>query len=152
MVETTHKPLPRLPWRLRFGLSLAVAGLLIFLLGARPSLFGLDRSPVIGFIQIVVFLIGLGLICIGGYLALMSLWGRTQRSIKADIGVRLISTGYVLAAFSALADVFGFGSHPLPGAPYFGPWQTGGVEMGQFLIAVGFILLIPFELRAAKHE
>ncbi len=152
MEENSHKSLPRLPWRLRFGLSLSALGLLLFLLGARPSLFGLDRSPVIGFIQIIVFLIGLGFICIGGYVALISLWGREQRSIKADIGQRLISTGFVLASFSALADVFGFGSHPLPGAPYFGPWQTGGVEIGQLLIAIGFILLIPFEWRAGKHR
>ncbi|MBA4419834.1 MAG: hypothetical protein C0391_01670 [Anaerolinea sp.] len=134
----------RIPSRMRFGLGVSVFGLLVFLLGARPSLFGLDRSPVIGFIQIVTFLVGLAIICIGGYISLVSLWGKEQRSIKADFGVRLVSTGFVLAAFSALADVFGFGSHPLPGPPYFGPWQAGGVEIGQLLIAIGFILLIPF--------
>lgn len=122
----------------------------MFVLGARPSVFGLDRSPVIGFIQIIVFLIGLAMICIGGYIALDALWGGEQRSIKADFGKRLVSTGFVLAAFSALADVFGFGSHPLPGPPYFGPWQSGGVLLGELLIAVGFILILPFHGKKGK--
>jgi len=142
--KSTTLNLARIPWRIRFGLGLSIVGLFIFVLGVRPSLFGLDRSPVIGFIQIVTFLVGLAIICIGGYVSLVSLWGGNQRSIKAEVGLGLVGTGFVLAAFSALADVFGFGSHPLPGAPYFGPWQAGGVEIGQLLIGIGFILLIPF--------
>lgn len=109
---------------------------MIFLIGARPSLFGLDRSPVIGFVQIAVFLIGLAIICLGGYIALMALWKNRQPSIAADIGLRLVSTGYVIAVFSGMADVFGAGSHPLPGVPYFGPWQARGVEFGQAIIAL----------------
>ncbi len=45
--------------RMRIGLAMTVFGYLLFLLGARPSLFNLDRSRVIGFVQISVFLIGL---------------------------------------------------------------------------------------------
>jgi len=40
---------------------------MVFLLGSRPGVFGLDRSPVIGFVQIAVFLIGLAMICIGNW-------------------------------------------------------------------------------------
>jgi len=47
---------PYSKYRVRFGLFLTIAGYLIFLLGARPGIFGLDRSRVIGFIQITVFL------------------------------------------------------------------------------------------------
>ena len=54
--------------RVRVGLVVALFGLLIFLVGARPSLFGMDRSPVVGFVQISVFLVGLAIICIGGYI------------------------------------------------------------------------------------
>jgi len=130
--------------RVRFGLALTLIGTLVFLLGARPSLFGMDRSPVIGFVQIAVFLIGLAIICLGGYISLMVLWKDRQRSIAADIGVRLVATGYLIAVFAGMADVFGAGSHPLPGVPYFGPWQARGVEIGQAIIAIGFLLLIPF--------
>jgi hypothetical protein len=37
--------------RLRFGIILALIGLLIFFIGARPDILGLDRSPVIGFVD-----------------------------------------------------------------------------------------------------
>ncbi|MFZ6020439.1 MAG: hypothetical protein ACOYXO_12590 [Chloroflexota bacterium] len=136
--------------RVRIGLSLTLLGFVVFLMGARPSLFGLDRSPVIGFVQIAVFLVGLALICIGGYISLMSLWKKRQPSILADIGLRMVATGYVIAVFAGMADVFGAGSHPLPGVPYFGPWQARGVEIGQILIAIGFLMLIPFGDRQKK--
>lgn len=136
--------------RVRVGLALTLLGFVIFLLGARPSLFGLDRSPVIGFVQIAVFLVGLAFICIGGYISLMSLWKKRQPSILADIGLRMVATGYVIAVFAGMADVFGAGSHPLPGVPYFGPWQARGVEIGQVIIAIGFLMLIPFGDRRKK--
>jgi hypothetical protein len=129
--------------RIRTGLFITLFGLLVFLLGARPALFGADRSPVIGFIQIAVFLVGLAFVCLGGYLSLMALWKDQQTSILADIGLRLVATGYVIAVFAGMADIFGFGSHPLPGIPYFGVWQARGVEIGQVLIAIGFLFLIP---------
>ncbi len=56
----------------------------------------------------------------------------------------MVATGYVIAVFAGMADVFGAGSHPLPGVPYFGPWQARGVEIGQVIIAIGFLMLIPF--------
>ncbi len=138
-------------WRTRFGLALTLFGFLVFLVGARPSMFGLDRSPVIGFVQIAVFLVGLGIICIGGYIGLTTLWQDRQRSIAADIGLRMVATGYVIVVFAGMADVFGAGSHPLPGVPYFGPWQARGVEIGQGIIAIGFLMLIPF-LRPKSSE
>ncbi|MBE9474076.1 MAG: hypothetical protein IMY85_04235, partial [Chloroflexi bacterium] len=45
-------------FRIRLGMILMLVGFVIFLIGAVPDLFGLDRSPVIGFVQITVFLIG----------------------------------------------------------------------------------------------
>lgn len=132
--------------RARTGLILTLFGFLVFLMGARPGLFGLDRSPVIGFVQIAVFLIGLAIICIGGYISLLALWKGEPLSIAADIGQRLVATGYVIAVFAGMADVFGMGSHSLPAIPYFGQWQARGVEVGQLLIAIGFILMLPFTL------
>lgn len=129
--------------RMRIGILLTLLGYAMFLLGARPDLFGLDRSPVIGFVQIAVFLVGLGVICIGGYISLMALWRGQTLTIAADIGLRLVATGYVLAIFSGMADVFGFGSHPLPGVPYFGMLQARGVILAEAVITIGFLLLIP---------
>lgn len=133
--------------RIRLGLAMVILGLLVFTLGVQPALFGLDRSPVVGFVQIAVFLIGLAIICLGGYLVLNALWNGRQKTIAADIGYRLVTTGYVIAAVSGMADVFGFGSQPFPDVPYFGPWQASGVMFGQVLITIGFIMLIPFPRR-----
>ena len=77
-------------FRIPFGITVTVLGFIIFLVGAEPSLFGLDRSPVIGFVQITVFLIGLGLICLGGYISLAALWNGGPKSIVSDIGQRLV--------------------------------------------------------------
>lgn len=131
--------------RIRLSLYAVGLGLVIFLLGAKPSLFGLDRSPVVGFVQIAVMLVGLAFICIFGYTAVHALWRRQTPSITADIGWRLVSTGYVIALFSGMADVFGIGSQPLPAVPFFGVWQARGMELGIGFIAIGFIMTFPFQ-------
>jgi len=128
---------------IRLGLTLAFIGYLIFLLGARPSLFGLDRSPVVGFVQISVFLLGLAIICLGSYITLNTFWPKGKKTIPAEIGSRLISTGYVICVFTGMADIFGLGSHPLPNV-YFGPLQARGMALGMMTIAVGFLLLIRY--------
>ena len=133
-------------YRIRFSFIAVIFGLFVFIVGAKPNWFGWDRSPVVGFVQIAVFLIGLAMICIGGYVGLITLWGSELRSIVADIGMRLVGTGYVVSVFTGMADVFGMGSHLLPNVPYFGPWQSGGVLIGQFVIVVGFLMMIPYHL------
>lgn len=130
--------------RIEFGLWLAGIGFLIFLLGARPSLFGLDRSPVVGFVQISVFLVGLAFLAFGSALTLASFWPEGKQSIAAQVGSRLISTGYVICLFSGLADVLGLGSHPLPNV-FFGPLQEKGMGLGMMTIALGFLLMIPYK-------
>jgi hypothetical protein len=55
----------------------------------------------------------------------------------------------VIVVFSGLADVFGIGSHPLPGVPVFGMWQARGMEIGLGIIAIGFIMMFPYTQK--KH-
>jgi hypothetical protein len=143
-----------LPSRTRIHIALVtvVIGLLLFLLGARPSLFGLDRSPVVGFVQIAVFLVGLAIICVGGYTGLTAFWKNGDRTIAADIGSRLVATGFVVAVFAAMADLFGFGTQLLPRIPFFGPWQAVGMQIGEALIAIGFLLLIPYRKPKKPEE
>lgn len=139
--------------RIRVGLGIVIMGLVVFTLGVDPGMYGLDRSPVVGFVQIAVFLVGLATICLGGYITLNTLWNGTEKTIAADIGYRLVSTGYVITVVSGMADVFGFGSQPFPTIPYFGPWQATGVMAGELIIALGFLLLIPYPRseQASQH-
>jgi uncharacterized membrane protein len=44
-----------------------------------------------------------------------------------------------------MADVFGFGSNNYPAIPIFGIYQQMGVLLGEFVIAVGLLLLVPFK-------
>jgi hypothetical protein len=129
--------------RVRFGLVITLIGLLLFLIGTRPSIFGLDRSPVIGFVQIAVMLVGLAVIDIGGFICLMALWKDETPSILADFGLRFVATGYVIAVFSGMADFFGLGSHAVF-RPFFGDWQAFGVQIGQVLMGLGFLGMIPY--------
>ena len=130
--------------RVRIGLISTLIGFGLFLIGCKPDLFLLDRSDVIGFVQIAVFLVGLAFICLGGYISLMGLWRNRRLSLAADFGTRFVATGYVIAVFAGMADVFGFGSHPLPGVPFFGELQVLGVLIGQAIISIGLLLLIPY--------
>jgi hypothetical protein len=139
--------------RLRLNLIVTFIGFIIFVLGIRPDLFQLDRSPVTGFIQVSVSVLGLGILCLGGYLSMRHLWRGNKLNIAAEIGMRFISTGLVIAIFSAVADFFGFGSHPYPESlPYLGEWQVLGIEIGEYIIALGFFLMIPFpRIRLFPH-
>jgi hypothetical protein len=147
-IEIPLPPLQRS--RIRFSLSVAFVGFVFFLVGAQPGWFYLDRSPVVGFVQIAVMLIGLAIMCIGGYVSIHALWRRQPPSIPADIGLRLVSTGYVVTVFSGMADIFGIGSHPLPGVPVFGVWQARGMEIGLAIIAIGFVMMFPFKQAPKK--
>jgi hypothetical protein len=134
-------------WRIRAGLVFVLTGFLVFMIGIRPAIFHLDRSPVVGFIQISIMLVGLAIMCIGGYISMTAFWRNGDRTIPADIGSRLVATGYVVAVFCGMADVFGFGTQVRPQAPFFGLWQAIGVQIGEAVIAIGFLLLIPFHLQ-----
>jgi hypothetical protein len=131
--------------RIRIGLGVTILGFLVYLLGAEPGLFRLDRSPVVGFVQIATFLVGLGIICLGGYICLASLWNGSPKSIASDIGLRLVSTGYVISVACGMADVFGFGSNSYPKIPIFGIFQQIGFMAGEVVIGIGLLLLIPYK-------
>jgi len=131
--------------RVRFGLVITVIGFIVFLIGAVPDLFGLDRSPVVGFVQVSVFLLGIGFICLGGAISLAALWNGTPKSIASDIGLRLVATGYVITMGSGMADIFGFGSQSFPKIPFFGTWQLAGTLVGELVIAIGLLMMVPWQ-------
>jgi hypothetical protein len=140
--RTNHKTFKR---RLNISLALSLGGFFIFLLGADPGLFGLDRNPLVGFVQTTTFTTGLALLCLGGFISL-KICQRSDhnQSLAQDIGVRLVATGYLVALISSMADVFGFGTQAWPAPPFFGPTQAVGVVAGEFIIAIGFLLYMPF--------
>jgi hypothetical protein len=125
-----------------FGIDLL--GLGLFLFGMHPSWFGFDRSHVIGYFHVIVFIIGLALIMASTY-ALLHLRRPVGQAVtlREDIGIRLAATGYVFSALSSAADFIGLGSNPLPNPPIFGPVQSAGFSLSVLLILFGFLLYIP---------
>jgi hypothetical protein len=137
----------------RFGIGVTLVGFFLFVLGADPGLFGLDRSEAIGFVQVGLFTFGLLLICLGGTLSLNSLWPENWKSILADIGLRLVWTGFVIAMASGMADIFGLGTRPLAtSTTFFGFWQARGVLIGQVVTIVGFLMMIPYRKPSVPLE
>lgn len=141
------KPLNRrqVSWARRW-MTVALLGLLLFLVGVEPDFIGMDRSPVVGFVQIGVWLVGLALLLLGGTLSVRVIRNGHPTSLRADIGLRLIATGYVVAAAASLADFIAIGSHSMPFV-YFGPVQTAGLIVGIATSLIGLLLYWPFGAR-----
>lgn len=138
-------------FQVRAGLTGIIVGFLILLTGLRPDLFGLDRGRYIGFVQIIVILLGIGLMTLSATGVLIAFWNGGPKSLRADFGTRIIATGYVICAFTALADAFGFGTNPLPYV-LLGTLQSRGVMIGILVICVGLMLLIRPKKYLSKEQ
>lgn len=138
--------MPPLNWRqvrwARRWMTLVLVGLFIFIIGVNPDLIGMDRSPVVGFVQIGVWLSGLAILLLGATLTVRVVRNSRPSSLRSDIGLRLIATGYVFSLAASLADFLGIGAHRLP-TIYFGPLQTFGLALGVLISLVGLILYWP---------
>ena len=126
----------------RIWMVLILVGLLLFIIGVYPDLIGMDRSPVVGFVQVGVWLFGMGLLFLGAYATLRILHRKRPTSLRAEIGERLIATGYVIAAAASLADFIGIGSHDIPDL-IFGPIQVAGLVTGILTSVIGVVLYWP---------
>ena len=126
----------------RGWMTLVLIGLLIFMIGIYPNLIGMDRSPVVGFVQIGVWLLGLGLLLLGATMSVRVIRNGYPNSLKSEVGRRLIATGYVFAVAASFADFLGIGSHSLPGISY-GPLQVVGLLIGVLISLLGVILYWP---------
>ncbi len=132
-------------------MTVVLVGLLVFILGVAPDLIGMDRSPVIGFVQVGTWMTGLALLLLGAYLSVRVIRNGRGNTLISDVGSRLIATGYVMAGAASLADFIGIGSHPLP-TIYFGPIQVIGLALGVLISLVGVILYWPSGLGEARTE
>jgi uncharacterized membrane protein len=99
---------------------------------------------VVGYLQVVVFLFGLGLVVLASFtLEYLFRAPGQPLTIREDVGARLSATGYVLVVVSSTADLIGLGSHPLPGSPHLGVLQSTGLIIGTAMIIVGLAMYHP---------
>jgi hypothetical protein len=123
-------------------MTLVLLGLFVFAIGISPDLIGMDRSPVVGFVQVGVWLAGLALLLLASYLTVRVLRNGRPETLLSEVGARLIATGYVVAAAASLADFIGIGSHTLPGLR-FGHLQVIGLVVGVLVSLLGVVLFWP---------
>ncbi len=128
----------------RILLTLFLIGLFLFLIGIYPDLIGMDKSPVVGFIQVGFWLFGLALALVSAYGTIRILRSGRATSLREEIGERLIATGYVVATAASLADFIGIGSHEIPDL-IFGPLQVIGLVVGVVVGVVGLLLYWPWK-------
>ena len=126
----------------RGWMTVVLIGLFIFMIGIYPNLIGMDRSPVVGFVQIGVWLLGLGILLLGSTMTVRVIRNGYPNSLRSEVGLRLIATGYVFAVAASFADFLGIGSHALPGISY-GPLQVTGLVLGVLVSLFGVILYWP---------
>ncbi|MBM3121276.1 MAG: hypothetical protein FJZ97_03710 [Chloroflexi bacterium] len=131
----------QITWARRW-MTLVILGLLVFVVGINPDLIGMNRSRVIGFIQMGVWLSGLGVLLLGAALTVRVVRNGRPMSLRAEVGTRLIATGYVISAAASLADFLAIGSHRLPWV-YLGPLQVAGLAGGVVISLLGVLLYWP---------
>ncbi len=146
------RALNRLQTRLaRLWMTVMLIGLLIFMVGIQPDLIGMNRSITVGFVQIGVWLTGLAILLVAAYSTVRVIRNGKANSLRADIGIRLIATGYVVAAVGSLADFIGVGAHRMP-VIHFGYIQMIGLVTGVLLSMLGVILYMPWKKEVNTEE
>ena len=135
----------------RGWMTIVLIGLFIFMIGIYPNIIGMDRSPVVGFVQIGVWLLGLGILLLGSTMTVRVIRNGHPNLLRSEVGLRLIATGYVFAVAASFADFLGIGSHALPGISY-GPLQVTGLALGVLVSLFGVILYRPGKGRKASSE
>ena len=127
----------------QLGIALVVLGLVITIIGLFPSVTGIEASPGIGILQILIILAGFSILILGAFIYVKNAYYYgIKMNLAQQIGIRLSMTGLVIATASGLADVLGFGSHP-PSAterPFLGIYQTIGLVGGFVIASLGVLL------------
>lgn len=142
---------PRQIRRARRWMTIVLLGLFIFAIGVQPDILGLNRSLTVGFVQIGVWLTGLAILLLSSYATIRVVRNGKRTSLRADIGTRLIATGYVVAAVASLADFIGVGAQQMPFI-VFGPVQVIGLVTGVLLSLIGVILYWPRRAKTPKPD
>jgi hypothetical protein len=125
----------------RFGVATTVFGFFIVVIGLYPDLIRLGLTPGIGLLQIATFLFGISVMTLGAYIYAYATRHRAMpRSLREDIGLRLMATGLVIAYATGFADVLGIGSNFGNERPLLGLFQASGVALGVLVIVVGVAL------------
>jgi hypothetical protein len=132
-------------------MTFVLVGFFIFAIGVDPDLIGMNRSPIVGFVQMGVWMTGLTILLISATATVRVVRNGRPHSLRADVGLRLIATGYVVAATASYADFLSIGSHQMPHV-YFGEVQVAGLALGVLTSLAGLVFYWPRQPRRSQDS
>ena len=127
----------------QFGIVLGALGFVLLVMGLFPGVVGRPPTPGVGLVQLLLILIGFGLLVMGALLYVKFTFFTTVPSnLVQQIGSRLGLTGIVFAAICGLADVLGFGSNGtiVAGDIVIGRLQIAGIIGSFFISSIGVLI------------
>lgn len=134
----------------RYGeisITIGAAGIVIALVGLFPGIIGLEATPGVGVLQVLVMLLGFSVLFVAAYVyAKQAFYAGMPSTLAQDIGVRLTMTGLLVAVAAGLADVLGFGSHPptQDSRPLLGRLQALALVGGLIIASSGVVIFALF--------
>jgi hypothetical protein len=94
------------------GIALAALGVMIALMGLFPGMTGIEQTPGIGVVQVIMLLMGDAMLVIGALIYVKyTFYFGIRSNLAQQIGIRLSLTGLLFASLAGLSDILGFGSH-----------------------------------------
>lgn len=127
----------------QFGIAVGALGIVLTLMGLFPGVTGVEPTPGIGIVQILMAITGFSLLIAGAFIYVKYTFYEKQRATLAQqIGFRLSLTGLMLGAMVGLADILGFGSNvrTITTDIFFGPWQAVGLLGGFLMASIGVLV------------
>lgn len=124
-------------------ITIGTLGIMLVLIGLFPGIVGLEVTPGVGVLQVIIILLGFSLLFLAAYIfAWQTFFVGQPTTLAQAIGIRLTLTGLLFSAAAGLADVLGFGSHTPTATerPFLGVWQAVAF-IGGFLVASSGIML-----------
>lgn len=127
----------------QIGIAIGTLGAILMLMGLFPGVTGLDPTPGIGIIQLIVVLIGFANFIMGALLYIKyTFYAYHTANLTQLIGTRLAVTGVLLVGLFSLADALGFGSHSRQFSEqnFLGPLQIVGIISSYAMACIGVLV------------
>lgn len=142
-------------WRFaQVGIALGALGVMLCLMGLFPGVTGAAPTVGIGLVQVIMVLVGYGLLILGALTYLkFTFYLNVPATLVQQIGTRLALTGILFAALAGLADILGFGTHIRDDVSdiFFGQLQLIGILASFGLSSIGVLVYVLAGAPLARH-
>lgn len=136
------------------GIAIGALGAMIALMGLFPGMTGIEQTPGIGVVQVIMLLVGDAMLVIGAVIYVkFTFYLGIPSNLAQQIGIRLSLTGLLFAAIAGLSDILGFGSHVRTDTSdiFFG-WVQGVGIIACLVIASTGVLIYTVAGNPQIHE